>query len=73
MAFAGIGISFFVAAVVDDPKDSKGLNGELLTLTLHPYGTVILSIAAAGFFAFGLTSAFEANYRDVKGNVKTRA
>ena len=54
------------------PKTPRASMANCSTLASHPYGVVALAIVAAGFFAFGLTSAFEANYRDVKANVKTR-
>jgi Domain of Unknown Function (DUF1206) len=73
LVFAGIGASFLVASVVNDPKDAKGLNGALQTIDSHPFGRVALAVAAAGFAAFGVASLFEAKYRDVEANTKKRS
>ena len=70
LAFAGIGVTFVAASIRDNPKDAKGLNGTLQILTAHPYGQVLLGVAAAGFTTFGLASLFEARYRDVDANAK---
>jgi hypothetical protein len=68
LAFAGIGASFIIAAVVDSPKDAKGLNGTLRSLASHTYGRVLLVVAAAGFLAFGIASFLEARFRDIDEN-----
>lgn len=68
LAFAGIGASFMVAAIVDSSKEAKGLNGTLRSLTSHTYGRVLLVVAAAGFLAFGLASFLEAHFRDIDEN-----
>lgn len=73
LVFSGIGVSFFVASVVNDPKDAKGLNGALQTIESHPFGRLLLTVAAAGFASFGLASLFESRYRDVEANVKKRS
>ncbi len=71
LVFAGIGVSFVAAAILDDPKDAKGLNGSLHAVMAHSYGEWLLAIAAAGFAAFGLASLFEARYRDIDANPET--
>jgi hypothetical protein len=69
-AFAGVGVSFMVAAVVDNPNDARGLNGTLKALAAHPGGRYALLVAAIGFFAFSAASIVEAWLRDVDRNMK---
>jgi hypothetical protein len=56
---------FFKAAAEYDAKKARGLDGALRKLAAAPYGTVLLSIVAAGLFAFGLFCLIQARYREV--------
>ncbi|MHB8295548.1 MAG: DUF1206 domain-containing protein [Acidimicrobiales bacterium] len=64
-AFAGIGASFFAAALAGSAQQAKGLNGMVQTVASHPYGQVVLPILAAGFLAFGVASVAQAAYGDL--------
>jgi hypothetical protein len=45
--------------------EARGLDGALRKLANAPYGTVLLSIVAAGLFAFGVFCLIQARYREV--------
>ena len=63
--FGLIGVFLFKAAIDYNPKDAIGLDGALRKLANAPYGTALLSIVAAGLFAFGLFCVIQARYREV--------
>ena len=65
VVFALISWFFFKAAADYDPKKARGLDGALRKLADAPYGTVLLSIVAAGLFAYGLFCVIQARYREV--------
>jgi hypothetical protein len=65
VVFGLISWFFFKAAVDYDPKKARGLDGALRKLANAPYGTVLLSIVAAGLFAYGLFCVIQAKYREV--------
>jgi hypothetical protein len=65
VVFLPIGGFLIVAAVRYDPAQANGLDGELLDLAGHAWGTAIIVLAAAGLLAFAAYSALEARYRDV--------
>jgi hypothetical protein len=48
-----------------DAKKARGLDGALRKLATAPYGTFLLSVVAAGLFAFGLFCLIQARYREV--------
>jgi MFS family permease len=57
---------FFIKAAADyDAKKARGLDGALRKLANAPYGTVLLSIVAAGLFAYGVFCLIQARYREV--------
>ncbi len=57
---------FFLKAAADyDPEKARGLDGALRKLANAPYGTALLSIVAAGLFAYGLFCVIQARYREV--------
>jgi hypothetical protein len=58
-----IGVSLFVAAVQNRPRDSKGLDAALLSLAGRPGTSWIVGAIAGGLLAFGLASVVEAIYR----------
>jgi hypothetical protein len=65
VVFGLISWFFFKAAADYDPKKARGLDGALRKLAAAPYGTVLLSIVAAGLFAYGLFCVIQARYREV--------
>jgi hypothetical protein len=65
VAFAVVGILLVVAAVRQDPSQSRGLDQALRTLAAQPFGTWLLALVAAGFFAFSVYCVFQARYRKV--------
>jgi uncharacterized protein DUF1206 len=65
VVFALISWFFFKAAADYDPKKARGLDGALRKLADAPYGTVLLSIVAAGLFAYGVFCMIQARYREV--------
>lgn len=54
---------FVVAAVRDDPEDSKGMSEALQTLADQPWGTWLLLGVAVGVVLYGLFCLAEARYR----------
>ena len=65
VVFGLISWFFFKAAADYDAEKARGLDGALRKLANAPYGTVLLSIVAAGLFAFGLFCLIQARYREV--------
>jgi uncharacterized protein DUF1206 len=65
VVFALISWFFFKAAADYDAKKARGLDGALRKLAAAPYGTVLLSIVAAGLFAYGVFCLIQARYREV--------
>lgn len=64
MVFLPIGGFLVVAGIRYDPRDSHGLDGELLALAGHLWGVVVIVVAAAGLLAFAAYAALEARFRD---------
>jgi hypothetical protein len=65
MVFLPIGGFLIVAAVRYDPSQADGLDGELLALSGHAWGTALIVLAAAGLLAFAAFSGVQARYQDV--------
>jgi MFS family permease len=65
VVFGLISWFFFKAAADYDAKKARGLDGALRKLATAPYGTFLLSVVAAGLFAFGLFCLIQARYREV--------
>jgi hypothetical protein len=65
VVFGLISWFFFKAAADYDAKKARGLDGALRKLANAPYGTVLLSIVAAGLFAYGVFCLIQARYREV--------
>ena len=65
VVFGVISWFFFKEAADYNAKEARGLDGALRKLASAPYGTVLLSIVAAGLFAFGLFCLIQARYREV--------
>jgi hypothetical protein len=66
LVFLPIGVFLAVAAIQYDPSHAKGLDGELLLLSKHTWGEVVIAVTAAGLTAFAVYSFLEARYRDVR-------
>jgi hypothetical protein len=65
VVFGLISWFFFKAAADYDARKARGLDGALRKLANAPYGTTLLSIVAAGLFAYGLFCLIQARYREV--------
>jgi hypothetical protein len=65
VVFGLISWFFFKAAAEYDADKARGLDGALRKLADAPYGTALLSIVAAGLFAYGLFCLIQARYREV--------
>jgi fumarate reductase subunit D len=65
VVFGLISWFFFKAAADYDAKKARGLDGALRKLANAPYGTALLSIVAAGLFAYGIFCIIQARYREV--------
>jgi hypothetical protein len=63
--FALIGVFIGKAAIEFDPKEARGLDGALLSLTQQPYGRLLLGGVAVGLAAFALWCWAQARYREV--------
>jgi hypothetical protein len=64
LVFLPLGGFLIVAAIRYDPSEANGLDGELLVLSGHWWGTAVIVLAALGLLAFAAYSGFEARYRD---------
>lgn len=51
------------ATLTFDRQKAPGLDGTLQTILTQPFGRLLLSAMAAGFFAFGLFAILQARYR----------
>jgi Domain of Unknown Function (DUF1206) len=60
-------VSWFLlnAALEENPRHAKGLDGALQELASGPHGRWLLGIAAAGLFAYGVFCLIQARYREV--------
>ncbi|HET6171680.1 MAG TPA: DUF1206 domain-containing protein [Gaiellales bacterium] len=65
VAFALIGIFILKAAIDYTPRDAVGIDGALVRLTHHTYGTTALIVVAAGLIVFGAYSLADARYRKI--------
>jgi hypothetical protein len=63
--FGMVGVFLARAAWRHDPQDAIGFDGALAKLAQQEHGSLWLAVAAAGLFAYGLFSIFQARYRDV--------
>jgi hypothetical protein len=60
-----IGIFVLKAAINYTPRDAVGVDGALVRLTHHAYGTAALIVVAAGLILFGAYSLADARYRKI--------
>jgi hypothetical protein len=65
LVFVPIGIWLVITAVTFDPKNSHGLDSELLSLAGRWWGLVVLAAIALVMAVFAVYSFLEARYRDV--------
>lgn len=65
VAFALIGIFVLKAAINYTPRDAVGIDGALVRLTNHAYGTAALIVVASGLILFGAYSIADARYRKI--------
>lgn len=65
LVFVPIGVWLIITAVTFNPRDSHGLDSELLSLSGRWWGLVILACIAVVMAVFAVYSLFEARYRDV--------
>lgn len=65
VALAVVGFLFVVAGVRKAPSEATGLDGGLRTLREAPAGSVLLTLVALGFAAFGVYSFARARYARV--------
>lgn len=63
LVIAPIGVFLVVAGLTYDANHVRGLDGELLLLTRHTWGTAVLALIALGLLDFGLYALVEARYR----------
>ena len=65
VAFGLIGLFVLKAARDYSPKDAVGIDGALVKLQQHSYGTVALIVVAIGLMAFGAYSIADARFRKI--------
>ena len=63
LVFGIIGLFLIVAAVREQPEQTRGIGGALATVAQQPYGPWLLGAVAAGLVAYGLFALVEARYR----------
>ncbi len=64
--FVPVGGLLVVAAVTFDPREAKGLDALLQSLSGRSWGMFVLALVAAGFATFAGYSAVESRYRDMQ-------
>jgi hypothetical protein len=65
VAFGLIGVFVLKAARDYSPKDAVGIDGALVRLQQHTYGTAALIVVAVGLMAFGAYSIADARFRKI--------
>jgi hypothetical protein len=65
LVFLPIGIFLIISAILYDPDKSYGTDSELLRLSGHRWGLVVLALVALGLAVFVVFSAIETRYRKV--------
>ncbi|MDG4766586.1 DUF1206 domain-containing protein [Solwaraspora sp. WMMD406] len=65
IAYGTAGVLVVVAAVQYDPERARGLDAALRALREQAYGTILLTLVAAGFAAFGIYCFAQSRYRKV--------
>jgi hypothetical protein len=65
MVFTMIGSFFVFAAIYANANEAAGVAGTLRTIQNQQYGTILLSVTAAGLLAFGAFGIAEAFFRRI--------
>jgi hypothetical protein len=65
VVFGLVGIFLIKSAIEFNPSKAVGLDGVLAKLVNQPYGSVLLSVVAAGLVAFALYSFADVRYRKI--------
>jgi hypothetical protein len=60
-----IGGFILEAAVLGNPRDTKGLDATFRAVARSAYGVITLAALAIGLFCYGLYCLLEARYRDL--------
>jgi uncharacterized membrane protein YidH (DUF202 family) len=63
IVYAIIGIFLIVAAIYEDPREARGLEGALDTLARQPWGSAVLGAVALGLVSYGIFKFVEARFR----------
>jgi hypothetical protein len=63
LVFVIIGIFLIVAAIYEDPREARGLEGALDTLARQPWGSTVLGAVALGLVCYGMFKFVEARFR----------
>ena len=63
--FVLVGVFILKAAVLGDPRQTKGLDATFRSMARSAYGPITLAALALGLFAYGLYCLLEARYRDL--------
>jgi hypothetical protein len=63
IVYAIIGIFLIVAAIYEDPREARGLEGALDALARQPWGSAVLGAVALGLVSYGIFKFVEARFR----------
>ena len=63
--FILVGVFILRAAVLGDPRETKGLDATFRSVARSTYGPITLAALALGLFSYGLYCLLEARYRDL--------
>jgi uncharacterized membrane protein YidH (DUF202 family) len=63
IVFLIIGIFLVLAALYEDPREARGLEGALDTLARQPWGSTVLGAVALGLVCYGMFKFVEARFR----------
>ena len=63
--FVLVGVFIVKAAVLGDPRQTKGLDATFRAVDRSTYGPITLAALALGLFSYGLYCLLEARYRDL--------
>lgn len=65
VALVLVGCILGYAAITFDPAKATGLDGALRLIVTAPFGRILLTLVAIGFFAYGLFAFARARYQDL--------